>query len=151
MGLELRPLGVLIVHAFPDGSFSFDDGPKGTRSVSSFREILWEGEGINARSKWANGTYVSNSGVTEVEVRAMFETDDDALIYMQYIARVDLDKAMQGAGQISALSAGQCETSDDRYAWLNFTQLVGGGWLDFDPPKLTYEIYSLVPVDRVGQ
>ena len=117
--------------------------------MSNFREIVWKGEDINARSKWANGCYVENAGVTEVEVRAMFETDDDALIYMQYIARVDLAKAMQGAGWISALSAGQCETSDERYAWLNFTQLVGGGRLDLDPPKLTYEIYSLEPADGV--
>jgi hypothetical protein len=82
---------------------------------------------------------MANTGVTEVEVRAMFETDDDALIYMRYIARVDLAIAMQGDSRISALSASQCETSDERCTWLNFTQLVGEGRVDLDPPKLTYK------------
>ncbi len=134
--MQLRPLGALIVDAFPDGLFSFDGEPEGTRSVSTLRGIVWQGEGVNARSKWANGCYVAIAGVTDVEVRAMFETDNDSLVYMQHIARVDLAKARQADGRILALFASQCETSDEGYAWLSFTELVGEGRLDRDPPKL---------------
>ncbi len=147
MSLELETLGTQTVYPLEDGSFRFEAGPKGTRSVSNLREIVWEGDRINARSKWANGCYVSNAGVTEVEVRAMFETEDRAMIFMRYLARVDLEKAMRGPGEIASLLAGQFETADPSYAWLNLTQLVGSGRFDLSVPTMTYSVYALRPVE----
>ena len=80
MGLILEPMGTQVVYPVKDGSWRLEGGPRGNRSVSNFHEIVWESPQLNARTHWANGTYTEVAGVTEVEVRAMFETDDEQLI-----------------------------------------------------------------------
>ena len=145
MGLVLEPIGTQVVHPIEDGSWRLEGGPRGNRSVTNFREIVWESDSVNARTHWANGTYTEVGGVTEVEVRAMFETDDLALIFMVYVARVDLEKAMAGPGEIAAINAGRFETSADQYRWLNFTQVVGSGRFDLTTPKMAYDMYVLRP------
>jgi len=143
MGLELVPMGTQVVYPTKDASWRFEGGPHGTRSVSNFDEIVWKSEQLNARTHWAQGTYTQSAGVTEVEVRAMFETDDQALIYMQYVARVDLEIAMAGPSKIAAINAGRFETSAEQYQWLNYTQAVGSGRFDFSVPTMSYDMYVL--------
>ena len=143
MGLVLVPMGTQVVYPTKDGSWRLEGGPHGARSVSNFDEIVWQSDQLNARSHWAQGTYTESAGVTEVEVRAMFETDDGALIYTNYIARVNLETAMAGPAKIAAINAGRFETSAERYKWLNYTQVVGSGRFDFSVPTMSYDMYVL--------
>ena len=63
------------------------------------------------------------------------ETDDGALVFVQYHGRVDV-----GAGG-PTYATPRFETGDDRYRWLNKIQAVGKGILDGN--TLTYELYEL--------
>ena len=61
-----------------------------------------------------------------LDVRALLETDDGALIYTWYHGRLDLS---QGPGASPAYAAPLYETGDERYAWLNKIQAVAKGEL----------------------
>jgi Protein of unknown function (DUF3237) len=70
-------------------------------------------------------------------VRALVETDDGALVFIQYNGRVDVSR--RGAAPV--YSAPRFETGDDRYRWLNRVQAVGKG--TFDGRTLRYELYEV--------
>ena len=72
-----------------------------------------------------------------IDVRALLETDDGALIYTWYHGRLDLS---QGTGASPAYSAPLYETGDERYAWLNKIQAVAKGIVSADGKQLVYEI-----------
>ena len=148
MGLTLKPLGRIIVDVLR--SHDFDDGPKGTRSVSDFERVTWEGSVIRAQSLWANGTYTTGATqISEPEIRVLFETDDGAMIFLHYWCRLDMTRLdIQGP-----LLSGRIETNDERYAWLNETHVVGDGSFsqavgpDGEPQptgsRMEYEMYAL--------
>ena len=125
MTLELTSLGTFTVHAGP--SWRFAGGPLGTRSVSEFEGVTWESERVCARSVWANGTYRSGDAIVEVHVRAMLETSDAAMLYIDYVGRFRPRELAAGTGRV--LMTGRFETADQRYDWLNATQVVGQGTL----------------------
>ena len=149
MGLELDPLGRLDIHA--TASWSIDGGPRGTRSVTNFEKVVWTGPVVSAESRWANGTYLATENVAEPQIRAYFETGDDepAGLFLEYRARFQVDAAAREAtgqptpGANPVYLAGRIETADERYAWLNATQVVGKGGFDPERLVLSYEIYSL--------
>lgn len=142
MGLELDSLGSLIVHIAPDASWRIPNGPLGARSTTQFREIVWESEPISARSLWGNGTYRAGPRILEVEVRAMLQTDDEELLFLQYVGRADFET--HSAGVTPVMSAGRVEAPEPgRYTWLNDTQVVGKGMLDLSAGTQTYELYAL--------
>lgn len=148
-GLELETLGRLDIHA--SESFSIRNGPRGTRSTTLFEKVVWTGDVIRATSRWANGTYLASDRIAEPHIRIFFETDEEspASLFVDYRARfaIDLD-AQRRTGQPSpgpnpVYLAGRIETDDDRYAWLNATQIVGKGGFDAQRLVLSYEIHAL--------
>jgi len=82
MALELVPLGRLEIHA--EQSWSISEGPRGTRSVTAFRQIFWSGGPIEARSLWANGSCLATEFVAERNIRALFETTDAERVLLAY-------------------------------------------------------------------
>ena len=76
-------------------------------------------------------------GTGALDVRALVETDDGALVFIQYNGRVDV--ARRDAAPV--YSAPRFETGDDRYRWLNRVQAVGKG--TFDGRTLRYELYEV--------
>ena len=68
-------------------------------------------------------------------MRVLVETDDGALVFIQYLGRVDTDDA--GA---PVYSTPRFETGDERYLWLNKIQAVGKGTLSENGTTLTYEL-----------
>jgi len=142
MSLRLEPLGSFVVHIEPGASWRIGDGPLGARSTTQFREIVWRGERLSARSVWANGTYRAGPRVLEVEVRSMLRTEDDVLLFYQYVGRAVF--ATHSAGDTPVLTAGRVEAPEPGpYQWLNDTQLVGRGMLDLEAGTQTYELYML--------
>ena len=141
MSLELVALGNLVIYA--EESWQIPGGPRGLRSATSFREVQWSGGPIEARSVWANGTYLSVGGVTEPEIRALFRCDEGELLFLHYHARFAVGEAGTAPGNNPVYLAGRIETSADRFAWLNTTQVVGKGGFDPATLALTYEVHAL--------
>ena len=140
--IEIYPMGSLVVYMAPDHSWRVPDGPLGIRSTTNFREIVWENDHFLARSVWANGTYRSGPRIADVEVRMMLQTEQEELIFFQYVGRADLEPHMQGKTPV--ISAGRTEAPEPgRFAWLNETQFVGKGTLDLEAGTQTYEMYGL--------
>jgi hypothetical protein len=75
--------------------------------------------------------------VGTLDVRALLETHDGALVYTWYHGRMNL---ANGPAAATVYSAPLYETGDERYAWLNLVQAVAKGTLSDDARRLTYEI-----------
>lgn len=139
--LELVALGQLVI--FAEESWQIPAGPRGLRSVTRFREVVWSGGPIEAHSLWANGTYLSAGGYTEPEIRVLFRCEDDALLFLHYQARFAVGDGGTAPGDNPVYLAGRIETDAERYAWLNATQVVGKGGFDPDSLALRYEVHAL--------
>jgi len=138
MTLELVPLGTMVAELRPPKVLP--KTPAGTRMIYEVASGYIEGERLNAKlagNAAADWLLVGPDGTGTLDVRSLVETDDGALVLIQYRGRVDL-----AAGPRSPLYATpRFETGDPRYAWLNKLQAVGKGFLVEN--TLTYELYEL--------
>lgn len=66
---------------------------------------------------------VGPDGTGSLEVRAVIETDDDALVLLTYQGRRDFSQG----GDPPTYAAPRFETGDQRYGWLNKVQAVSKG------------------------
>jgi hypothetical protein len=113
--------------------------PRGGRTVAEIKEARFEGERLKAHlagSAAADWSLARPDGVVEVDVRMMLETDDGALVCLQYEGNVDPQRGPQ-----PAISMIRFETSDERYLWLNRIRAVGKG--EFAAGSVRYEIFEL--------
>ena len=125
MAIDLIPLCSLdVTLAAP---IVVGDGPCGTRMIFEVESGRISGDRLQGKSKGqAAADWISIVGsVGTLDVRATFETDDGAIVYVQYRGRTDISQA--GA---PIYVAPLFETGDERYAWLNAIQAVGKGQLD---------------------
>jgi Protein of unknown function (DUF3237) len=136
MTLELVPLGTMVIEL--EKPFVLDGTPTGGRWIFEVASGVLEGERVNAKVKGraaADWLTVGPDGTGTLDVRALLETDDGALLFVQYNGRVDL--SVLGP----TYAAPRFETGDDRYRWMNKVQCVAKGVLDGS--TLTYEVYEL--------
>jgi hypothetical protein len=134
--IELVPLGRLVVELAEP--LVLADTPAGTRMIFEVRSGRLEGDRIQASVKGnANGDWflVGPEGTGTLDVRCLLETDDGALVLVQYHGRVDL------SAPDTTWSAPRFETGDERYHWLNRIQAVGKGSLDGS--TLSYDLFEL--------
>lgn len=138
MSLELVPLGTMVAELRPPKMLA--GTPAGTRMVYEVAAGKIDGERLRASLQGraaADWMLLGPDGTGTLDVRALVETHDGALIYVHYSGRVDLS-----AGPDLVLYATpQFDTGDDRYRWLNRVQAVAKGRLD--GLTLTYELYEL--------
>ncbi|HVE93559.1 MAG TPA: DUF3237 domain-containing protein [Acidimicrobiales bacterium] len=134
---ELVPL--CSVDATLTSPFVVGEGPAGLRLVFEVETMRLTGDRINATLKGRSGAdwFTLVGSVGSLDVRGMFETDDGALVYVQYHGRSDV---AAGAGA-PLYVAPRFETGDARYAWLNAIQAVGKGAVDGQ--SLHYDWYEL--------
>ena len=135
MTIELVPLATMTAELTKP--FVLRDTPAGTRQIFEVESGRIEGERFNATMKGrasADWLAVGPDGTGTIDVRALVETEDGALVFIQYQGRVD---ATQN-GRAPVYIAPRFETGDERYRWLNGIQAVGKG--RFDGRTLTYEI-----------
>lgn len=138
MKLDLEPMGTLTVHT-GGGSWNFSGGPIAGRSCTAFESVEWTSPYFEATSVWANGSYRNGPEIAEPNIRIMFNTDDGALLYLDYLARVHLPSNI--AGESPSVLHGAVEIDEThRLAWLNRTALVGYGILDLTVNTMTYEM-----------
>jgi Protein of unknown function (DUF3237) len=111
--------------------------PGGTRVIVEVESGRFEGDRLQATiTGQANADWltVGADGSGALDVRALLESDDGALIFSHYTGRIDL------AQQI-AYSTPLFETGDERYSWLNARQFVGKG--KTDGTTLVYEVFEI--------
>jgi hypothetical protein len=113
-------------------------GPFGTRMI--FEVISGVLEGPRMRGKFvgagADWLLVGPDGFGRLDVRAQIETEDGALVYLQYQGVLHMNEKVQAAinsGTGTEFNdqyfriAPRFETGDPRYAWLNQSAFVGEG------------------------
>ena len=136
MALELVPLGMITAEL--SSPFVLSDTPVGGRWIFEVESAVVEGDRLSAKLKGnaaADWLVVAPDGTGTLDVRLLVETDDGALIFVQYHGRVDV------ASGGPTYATPRFETGDDRYRWLNKIQAVAKGTLDGS--TLTYELYEL--------
>lgn len=112
-------------------------GPFGTRGLAvvtggSFAEPRLKGKICAGGGDW---WLRSPDGVLRLDARVSFETDDGALIYVQYfgVLRSDGGRSLAQPGETSQygdayfMTTPRFETGDERYAWLNGLVCVAKG------------------------
>ena len=133
---------------------SMGKGPLGERIVADLTGGHFEGPRLKGkvRASGADWALVGPDGNLWLDVRAVFECDDGASVYVTYRARMEategIRKALAGGGETNFgdnyfISQLQFETGDERYAWLNHLMAVGEGKLK--PNEVTYRVYAVVP------
>jgi hypothetical protein len=112
-------------------------GPHGTRVVVGVTGGTFEGQRLKGTVKGPGGDWATlrPDGCGRLNVRLLLETDDGALILMQYTGVF-----AQGASYIR--SAPLFETGDERYAWLNDVLSVGLG--SVGDGEVTYDVYQVL-------
>lgn len=142
MSLELIPLCRATVT--PVIAADLGVAPAGRRLMVTIREVICEGERLRAHLKkgTAAGDWmiISPDGTALVDIRLTLETDDGALIYVEYQGRRDFTQVYQGVDS-PVYIAPRFETSDERYCWLNKIQAIGKGTVDGD--SRVYEVYEI--------
>lgn len=113
-------------------------GPYGTRAIVEVTGGSFEGTRLRGRILSGGGDWllIDGQGVGHLDVRATFETDDGAAVYVQYYGRVVLtdavNQALQGQGETDYghthfFTQPRFETGDTRYQWLNRVIAIGQG------------------------
>jgi hypothetical protein len=128
-------------------------GPLGTRTIFDVTGGSFEGSRLRGRILPSGGDWllVGPDGVGRLDVRAAFETDDGALIYLRYRGVLELNEKIRNAleggesteyGDTYFMTQPVFETGDPRYAWLNSVVAVAEGRLL--PGEVEYRVYRLL-------
>lgn len=138
---ELRPLCTSAVTL--GDAHVIESGPHGRRLIVDVLSVRMEGERLSGRlrgSAAADWLTIGPDGrYGALDVRATIETDDGAVIYVQYGGRIRFG----AEGINAAFGAPLFETGDPRYAWLNRIQAVSKGRSDTTARTIHYRIYEV--------
>jgi hypothetical protein len=118
-------------------------GPAGTRLIVEVASAQVKGDRLRGEmlgAAAADWVIVGPGGAGTVDVRATLQTDDGAIIFVQYSGRLDTSQGLQFP--MTAYVAPLFETGDERYAWLNRIQAVGKG-IVYEDLSLDYEWYEV--------
>jgi hypothetical protein len=129
------------------------DGPYGQRIIVDVSGGHFEGPRLRGKilPSGADWLLLRSDGMGLLDVRATFETDDDAFIYLTYYGILEVTEQVQAAlagdgsteyGDLYFMTQPRFETGDPRYAWLNSVVAVGEGRLR--PNAVEYRVYQAV-------
>lgn len=141
ISVQLIPLCRCVAELEPP--LVLENTPSGTRYVFGVKSIDIEGERLKAHMKGgmsADWAAANQSGIGTLDVRAMVETDDGALIFIHYGGRLDM---AAGAGKAPVYAAPLYDTGDPRYAWLAKIQAVAKGVISEDMSRVEYEVFEV--------
>ena len=136
--LELVPL--CRAHLEIGEAVVLEGTPTGNLMVGEVAHSRFEGERFTARQRghaaadWLN---VAPDGTAVIDVRMTVETDDGALVFIEYGGRSNLETGI-------AYATPNFRTGDPRYQWMNQIQAVAKGHFDAAAMSMTYSmIYEL--------
>jgi hypothetical protein len=123
---------------------SVGSGPFGDRTFFEVTEGKVTGERLSGRVRSGGGDWIlaAPDGYGRLDVRTIFETDDGANIYVQYLGVIEYTEAVIAAvtGERSSdydqhyfRTTPRLETGDPRYAWVDQTVFVGEGRIHVGP------------------
>jgi len=141
MAIELVPLCTLRLQLKPPIQVSA--GPAGTRLIVELVSAQVKGDRLRGEllgAAAADWMIIGPEGTALVDVRATLQTDEGAIIFVQYSGRMDVSQGLRFP--LTAYVAPVFETGDERYTWLNRVQAVGKGILNEDL-SLDYEWYEV--------
>jgi len=137
---HLVEMGTLVANLGPRHVLS--GAPFGNRVIVDVTDMRIDGPRLRARMKGsaaADWGSRSADGTVQLDVRATLETDDGALIFVQYMGRADFsDPDRPGP----VFTTPRFETGDERYLWLNNVQAVMKGRSD-GSTVIAYRMYEL--------
>ena len=136
--LELVPLARMTIEL--RAPIALDGTPVGSRWIFEVESARIDGERLHGTMKGtANADWfvLRPDGTGTLDVRALLETDDGALVFIQYLGRTDV-----AAGSSTIYTAPLFETGDERYTWLNQYQGVGIGSASAE--GVDYEFYAVL-------
>jgi len=122
----------------------------GTRAIYDVTGGTFEGPKLKGKILPSGGDWIlmDDKGVGRLDVRATFETDDGALIYVQYYGIVKINSeggTSEGESQFGDtyfMTQPRFETGAENYQWLNSIVVVGEGRTL--PNAVEYNLYQLV-------
>ncbi len=128
-------------------------GPFGRRLIVEVEGGTFEGPRLRGTiRKAACADWLTiGEGYGYLDVRATFETDDGAFIYVEYTGRIQLTEAalaaLAGSGETQFeeayfVTCPRMQTGDPRYLWVNDLVCVARGRLG--PRRVAYEVYAVV-------
>ena len=135
-----------------EGVSSVGETPDGVRMQFSVRGTV---QGPALHGEFAPGTLaflrIDHDGVGTIDVRAHLMLSDGAKLSFEATGRYDFgqdgySKAKQGPAHLPDSDLGWCPrvtTLDERYLWLNRTQLLGVGKLVPREARVDYDLYSV--------
>lgn len=105
-------------------------GPLGNRTFAEVTAGEFSGPRLKGKLLSGGGDWilVDDQGIGNVDVRLIFQTDDGAHIYVQYLGTLEMNEKVIAAvtsggetefGDTYFMVAARFETGDERYAWLN--------------------------------
>ena len=130
------------------------NGPFGKRMTFEVHGGEFKGEKLNGKIRdagCADWMTIDDKGYGHLDVRASFETDDGANIYVQYSGVIELTSEIMGVlagegetnfGEQNFFINPRMQTGDERYDWVNNIFCVAQGRLM--PGKVEYEVFQLV-------
>ena len=127
------------------------EGPFGTRGLAVVTGGSFEGPRLRGTIRSGGGDWFLRTpdGTGRLDVRITLETDDGALIYVQYygVDRPEVDRPVASPGETSEygdsyfMTTPRFETGDERYTWLNGLVCVGEG--KRAESGVAYRVYSI--------
>lgn len=149
--MKLEPL--FSYHALLREALEVGAGPYGRRLIVEVDGGAFEGprlRGTLRKAACADWLTMSED-YGHLDVRATFETHDQAYIYVEYTGHIELTEAVKaalgGAGQTEFeeqyfYTSPRLQTGDPRYLWVNNLVCVGQGRLR--PGRVEYRVYAVV-------
>lgn len=149
--MKLEPL--MEYHADLKPPAEVGDGPFGQRMIFDVTGGTFSGPRLKGTVVPSGGDWllVGPDGVGRLDVRATFQTDDRALIYMSYFGVIEFSDAVRQAlesggstqyGDAYFMTQPRFETGDPRYGWLNSAVAVAEGRIC--PSAVEYRVYEVV-------
>jgi hypothetical protein len=127
-------------------------GPLGARTIFTVTGGSFAGPRLRGKLLPGGGDWYLRDAhdIGRLDVRATLETEDGALIYLQYqgINRPEPGKAARAPGEPSRygdryfMTAPRFETADERYQWLNGLVCVAEG--NAAPDGVEYRVYAVL-------
>ncbi len=132
---------------------SIGNGPLGTRNIFDVTGGTANGPRLHGKllASGADWLLMDDRGTGRLDVRGTIETDDGALIYLQYHGVLEMNEKVATAlakgeatefGDTYFMTQPRFETGDSRYDWLNRIVAVGEGKIM--PNAVEYRVFEVV-------
>lgn len=150
--MKLEPL--MTYYANLSNVLDVGNGPFGKRMIFEVHGGEFKSERMNGKirdASCADWMTISDDGYGHLDVRATFETDDDAIIYVEYSGIIELTPGIMSTlagegktdfGEQNFFTNPRMQTGDPRYNWVNNIFCVAQGRLL--PGKVEYEVFQLI-------